>query len=265
MTRAIFISYRREDAAADATALYQALEGEFGRTQLFKDVLDVDLGDHWEKRIAATLADASVVLLVVNRRWKLSPAVEFELRQALRYELVVVPVLVDDAGISLLSESLPSDLQRITKLNAARVGYESWVRDLEPLFDMIRSLAPVRENRALPEHWKIESGSRSAGVGQMGAEVQLRNDAGDALHLRLRYDREQLGRIEVNGKRVRWEIPKGRSRRRPPRHAFRFVTIVDGRQLTFTLYAEWSSRSQLSRHKAPSTIEVWLGGTCLTT
>ena len=47
----IFISYRRDDCAADANALYQSLAAEFGKESIFKDVDDVELGANWKTAI----------------------------------------------------------------------------------------------------------------------------------------------------------------------------------------------------------------------
>lgn len=143
----IFLSYRREDAAADATALYQTLAAEFGADLLFKDVDDIPPGADWRAAVSRSISASDVVVLLIGPDWRLSAPIELELREALRFRLTIIPVLVRQADIQQLMVGLPPDMRSIVDLNAATVEYDSWGRDVAPVIDAIRTelrLDPLR-------------------------------------------------------------------------------------------------------------------------
>jgi TIR domain len=64
-----FISYRRDDSAAVARALYLQLKERFGSGQLFMDVNSMQPGEPWPERIQSELQTATVVLVLIGRKW----------------------------------------------------------------------------------------------------------------------------------------------------------------------------------------------------
>ena len=65
----IFISYRREDAPGSAGRLYDRLQQEFGRDNVFIDVNALQPGDDFVKTIGERLSVCEVMIAVIGRRW----------------------------------------------------------------------------------------------------------------------------------------------------------------------------------------------------
>jgi hypothetical protein len=120
----VFISYRRDDAAAWAGRLHMALERQFRRDQLFMDVDSIQAGLDFAKVIDAR--DTA------GRRRLDDPAdfMRLEVESALRRDDIrVVPVLVDGASLPK-AEQLPEGMQGLVRrqawpLSHARFGPES--------------------------------------------------------------------------------------------------------------------------------------------
>lgn len=136
----VFISYRREDTAADANALYQSLSAEFGADQVFMDVDDVAIGVNWRTAVQHAVRTSDVVLVLMGAEWECSEAVEVELATALEAGLPMLPVLVRGADIAALTRGLRDGLAELGDLNAATLSYTSWARDMQPVFEAIRDL-----------------------------------------------------------------------------------------------------------------------------
>src|SRR5678816_4184658 len=65
----IFISYRREDAAADAGRLADHLSARFGKDRVFLDVDTIDPGTDFVQALHASLEQTAAVLIVIGPRW----------------------------------------------------------------------------------------------------------------------------------------------------------------------------------------------------
>jgi hypothetical protein len=141
----IFVSYRREDASADARSIYQALRDRFGREWLFIDVDTIERGADFRASLDNSLTDCKVLLAVIGRRWLDSadrsgkrrldnPAdfVRMELTRALEKKIVVIPVLVDGA-ILPSAEELPADIRDIAYRQAAFIRHETFRQDVGAL------------------------------------------------------------------------------------------------------------------------------------
>ena len=66
---AIFISYRREDSADSARALYETLLPLFGKDRLFIDVVGITLGCDFRDAIKRSLSSCGVFLVVIGPQW----------------------------------------------------------------------------------------------------------------------------------------------------------------------------------------------------
>lgn len=124
---AVFISYRRSDASAQAGRLHAHLVHIFGEGVIFFDTDGVQGGDVWPDRLKRALASARVVLVLLGKRW-LQAADEHHrrriddyhdwVRQEIRTALgsqqkEVIPVLVDGGALPHVS-ALPRDIARLT-------------------------------------------------------------------------------------------------------------------------------------------------------
>ena len=117
----IFISYRREDTAANALGIGQYLENAFGRRNVFIDV-DMRAGAKFPSVLEERLAECKVMLVLIGPGWLNANDhgvrridgpddwVRLEIAQALRRDITVIPVRVNGAELPR-KEALPSDIQ----------------------------------------------------------------------------------------------------------------------------------------------------------
>ena len=68
MAQKIFISYRRQDTAANALSIGQYLENEFGRKNVFIDV-DMRAGVKFPAVLEQRLAECKVMLVLIGPTW----------------------------------------------------------------------------------------------------------------------------------------------------------------------------------------------------
>jgi len=108
----IFISYRRADSKEQADHLYNDLQREFGKDQVFMDTSSIHLGDPWPEKLDATLKSAQMVLIVIGPGWleakdengvrrieNKDDWVRLELTKSLKYDHIIIPVLVNNATL----------------------------------------------------------------------------------------------------------------------------------------------------------------------
>jgi hypothetical protein len=128
----IFISYRRDDAAAHANLLRVHLTNHFGQHAVFMDVNKRALppGADWPSVLEEEAESCDALLAVIGPHWlKIEDAagkrrildpydvLRAEIRSALQRRAYVVPVLVGGAPMPQPDE-LPEDLSRLARINA---------------------------------------------------------------------------------------------------------------------------------------------------
>ena len=160
----VFISYRRDDAAGYAGRLEEALERRLGTGSVFRDVLDISLGEDFVAAIRARLAGAQAVLVLIGPRWagvdaagarRVDDADDFvrlEVAVALQSGVRVIPVLLPGAVMPAAAD-LPEPLKPLTRRNALGLGDVNWDADIGRLTAAI-GLPPRR--RAWP--WALGGG-----------------------------------------------------------------------------------------------------------
>ena len=161
--RGIFVSYRRHDTATHASQLYDRLGGYFGRTQLFMDIGSIELGADFGAAIDQALDSCDVLLVVIGRQWLTSSykgrrriddpndLVRQEVEGALLRDVLVIPVLVDDA-IMPRREELPRTLARLARRNAHRLSHDGYQNDMERLIQAIENTRGQELNQAREVH-----------------------------------------------------------------------------------------------------------------
>ncbi|MCK7496707.1 MAG: toll/interleukin-1 receptor domain-containing protein [Comamonadaceae bacterium] len=105
--RAIFISYRREDAEGQAGRLFDDLVIHFGEDAVFMDVAGIEPGRDFRRAIDEQVASCGVLLAVIGKNWcdaqdesgrrRLDDPMDFvrlETASALKRDIPVIPVLV---------------------------------------------------------------------------------------------------------------------------------------------------------------------------
>ena len=125
----IFLSYRREDSADIVGRVYDRLESDFGRGQVFLDIDKIPRGIDFRKHITESITACDVLLAVIGKLWLGKSArqsrlnndddfVRVELETALRYNIPIIPVLVSNASMPVPAD-MPESLRPIAYLNAA--------------------------------------------------------------------------------------------------------------------------------------------------
>jgi len=117
---AIFVSYRRTDAAGSAGRLFDRLSQRFGSAQVFRDIESIEAGEDFEESIRDALRTATAVLVVIGPHWldlrmpdgtrRLDDAGDYvrrEVAASLASDAIVVPVLIENAAMPS-AEALPA-------------------------------------------------------------------------------------------------------------------------------------------------------------
>lgn len=155
----IFISYRRDDSAADMTdRIYERLVQRWGR-RVFMDIDSLVGGDLFAPAIEKHLQDCAVVLVVIGRHWvsltdehgarRVDDPGDYprmEVAAALRRGVRVVPVLVGNAVLPRADE-LPADIAALLERQVVHVSRERFDADMRQL---IEAVAPEMHGVAWP-------------------------------------------------------------------------------------------------------------------
>lgn len=155
MSNQVFISYRRSDSQATCDLITQSLRMAFGEHEVFRDVTTIAAGEDFRLAIESGLQHARVALILIGPTWlSVTDAsgqrrlddpqdrVRQEVEQALRRNIVVIPVLVQHAA-SLRESELPQSLGPLAYRNARAVRPDpDYQRDIEALTEEIRDYLP---------------------------------------------------------------------------------------------------------------------------
>jgi hypothetical protein len=181
-TGQIFISYRREDSAGYARALYDRLVQQFSKERVFMDVDAIEPGLAFDEAIKRALDQCEVLLVVIGKRWMdkqqgLGPRIDdpqdfvrLEIAAALSRNIRVVPVLLD--GASMPSEAeLPEPLRALSRRNALEIRNSRFAADTGTLIMAVHKALGEndgrdtrRELRGRKPAWYWLAGGLAAGV-----------------------------------------------------------------------------------------------------
>jgi len=149
----IFISYRRDDAKADARGLRDRLAGVFGAKNIFMDVDNLLIGQRFDQELEKALEQCDVFLAVMGPRWMRflderraggeRDYVREEIAAAIKRGAIVIPVLVDDAPIPS-ETALPDDLRELALYQAHNVTHGRFGRDVDDLITGIKASRQAR-------------------------------------------------------------------------------------------------------------------------
>lgn len=158
----VFICYRREESAAHAGRLYDAMVARFGEANVFMDV-DIAPGVDFVERITEVVSRCLVLIVVMGPRWAMlededgarriadpDDFVRLEVETALRRDDVTpIPVLVSGARMPK-RELLPEPLQPLARRNALDLSDARWAYDvgrLNSTLDVLLDEVPAPEER----------------------------------------------------------------------------------------------------------------------
>jgi YVTN family beta-propeller protein len=179
----LFICYRREETAAHAGRLYDALVAQFGEPNVFMDI-ELEPGIDFVDHIREVVGSCHVLLVILGPKWAtLSDGadhariadeedfVRLEVETALRRSDVrVIPLLVGGARMPH-SDELPEAVRGLARRNAFELSDLRWRYDVGRLVDALAGL--LSDTQApLPEAGERAEGSRRPpGQGETAATV----------------------------------------------------------------------------------------------
>ena len=145
----VFISYRRDDASANAGRLCDWLQRQFKPDNVFLDVDKIAPGDDFPKVLQEKLSTADVLVAVIGKAWatiadaagtrRITDPKDFVAREvgtALERGIRVIPVLVGGASMPKVGE-LPPRLVKFVDCNAIAIDDGRFRQDFDNLVDGI--------------------------------------------------------------------------------------------------------------------------------
>jgi TIR domain len=149
----VFISYRRDDSADFAGRIFDRLEREFRREELFLDVDRIPAGEDFGHILECGVAECDVLLALIGPGWfgaddlksgrsRLHDAddvVRSEIETALQGGIAVIPVLLKGARMPR-PEQLPETLRALVNRHGCDVGEASFRADMDVLVRALRGI-----------------------------------------------------------------------------------------------------------------------------
>ena len=145
----VFISYRRENTAGEARALFNDLAARLGENSVFMDVDSIALGRDFRSVLQETTASCDLMLVLIGRNWTdakdeggrvrlENPAdyVRLEIEAALKRDIAVTPVLVQGAHMPTPGD-LPAEIRDLAYRNGFELSHNRWESDVG---EMVRRL-----------------------------------------------------------------------------------------------------------------------------
>jgi TIR domain len=173
----IFISYRRDDASSAAGRLYDRLSAQFPQNEIFMDVDNLGPGVDFFEAIETSVSSCGVLIAVIGKGWLVSSDeegkrrldnpddfVRLEITTALKRNIRVIPVLVDDALMPRRTD-LPDDLKPLARRNALKVSNERFRFDSGRLIEAINEVlekAKAEQRQREQERLEAEQREKSA-------------------------------------------------------------------------------------------------------
>jgi hypothetical protein len=160
--RAIFISYRRDDAEGQAGRLFKDLVSHFGEGAVFMDVAGIEPGRDFRRVIDDHVASCGVLLALIGKSWldaedssgrrRLEDPTDFvrlETASALKRDIPVVPVLLQGAKMPS-AEQLPDDLKELAFRNGVELTHARWDSDVSVLAKQLARHVDATPTRPSP-------------------------------------------------------------------------------------------------------------------
>jgi lysozyme family protein len=141
----IFISYRREETAGEARALFNTLVARLGQSSVFMDVDSIALGRDFRQVLKERLASCDLVLVIIGKDWLDAKGgsgqrriedpedfVHLEIDAALRRNIPITPVLVQRAQMPE-AQHLPQGIKDFAYRNGFELTHNTWESDVQEL------------------------------------------------------------------------------------------------------------------------------------
>ena len=146
----VFISYRRDDSAGHTGRIYDSVAARFGEAQIFMDVDHIEPGQDFVQVIEDAVSSCNVLIAIIGRDWvtirgrttrRLDDPQDFvrlEIGTALKQNILVIPVLVQEASMPR-KQDLPDDLTGLVRRNALAISDLRWRHDVDRLIKVLDS------------------------------------------------------------------------------------------------------------------------------
>jgi formylglycine-generating enzyme required for sulfatase activity len=183
----VFISYRRENTAGEARALFNDLTERLGENSVFMDVDSIALGRDFRSALQQTTASCDLMLVLIGRNWAdakdeggrvrlENPAdyVRLEVEAGLKRDIVVTPVLVQGAHMPA-PEDLPAEIRNLAYRNAFELSHNRWESDVQEMVRRLELGSPADGRPVRPSDPKQSARSHddvTAGPATLQAEPQ---------------------------------------------------------------------------------------------
>src|SRR5262249_36221737 len=168
----VFISYRRENAAGEARALFNDLAELLGEDSVFMDVDRIALGRDFRSALLETTTSSDLMLVLIGRNWadakdeegrvrleNPSDYVRIEVEAGLKRDIVVTPG--SGAGAHMPApEQLPSEIRNLAYRNAFELSHSRWESDVQELVRRLELGAPADYHPDKPNALKLSAQSR---------------------------------------------------------------------------------------------------------
>jgi hypothetical protein len=151
----IFISYRREETAAQAGRLYDHLSNRFGEDRVFMDIDSIAIGSDFTKAVIDAVSGCNILLALIGPSWSAitdtkgirridypQDFVRVEIETALQRDIRIIPVLVDGAVLPQ-SADLPSSLRPLILRQALEISHTSFRSQMSRLIAAVDDVFEV--------------------------------------------------------------------------------------------------------------------------
>ena len=151
VSRKIFISYRRDDAAGYAGRIYDRLNARFPNS-VFMDVSGIEPGMDFIQTIEEAVGACDTLIVLMGRQWLAGRGpgegrlddpndfVRLEIATALKRNIRVLPVLLRGA-VMPTAQQLPPDIALLARRHALGITDEDFDHDIQRLVEIIEPSA----------------------------------------------------------------------------------------------------------------------------
>jgi hypothetical protein len=153
----IFINYRSDDDDFACALVDERLRLVFGDAQVFLDSRSLPVGSDFPPELWHRLTTSTVLLVLIGRRWltlahesggrridQPEDYVRLEIEEALKLNLRVIPVLLNDAALPAAAD-LPDGVKPLNARQYERLRVRNAEADLDHLVSELRRLVPMQD------------------------------------------------------------------------------------------------------------------------
>jgi hypothetical protein len=154
--------------------LHDSLLAHFGAEQIFRDVDTIRPGVDFVELIHEALNSCVALVAVIGEKWLAATEtgggrrldnprdlVRLEIAAALERDILVVPVLVENAQMPKEIE-LPASLKKLSRRNALELTDKRWSYDVQKLIDGLQEVVTARTPRPTASTSEADSIRRAA-------------------------------------------------------------------------------------------------------